>query len=64
VAAGLDEPTRAGFRRLLDLHLRYRFDSNGLDANHRRALRDGARLIAEALPQYPSIGKIRVGVDR
>ena len=40
VAAGLDEAARARFERVVELHLRYRFDPAGLDAAERRTLRE------------------------
>ena len=35
VAAGLDEATRRAFQRVLELHLRYRFDPAGIDHGER-----------------------------
>lgn len=62
-AAGIDETIQAHFEHLLDLHLRYRFDANGIDASDRRALRDAARQIEEALLRCRSIGHLKVEID-
>jgi hypothetical protein len=53
VAAGLDESARARFERLVDLHLRYRFDPAGLDAAERRVLRETALALRELLRDLP-----------
>jgi hypothetical protein len=47
-ATGIDEARRAQFERALQLHLRYRFDPEGLGASDRNALRGIAKLIGTA----------------
>jgi hypothetical protein len=53
VAAGLDEGARARFERVVELHLRYRFDPAGLDAAERRTLRETALSLRERLRTLP-----------
>ena len=53
VAAGLDEGARARFERVLELHLRYRFDPAGLDAAERRTLRETVLQLRERLRDLP-----------
>jgi hypothetical protein len=53
VAAGLDEAARARFERVVDLHLRYRFDPVGLDAAERETLRETARELVKATSTTP-----------
>jgi hypothetical protein len=48
-AASIDEARRAQFERALQLHLRFRFDPNGLNASDRTALRDLSLSSAEGL---------------
>jgi hypothetical protein len=40
----MGEERRREFARALQLHLRYRFDPDGLDSNDRETLRETARL--------------------
>jgi hypothetical protein len=53
VAAGLDEAARARFERVVELHLRYRFDPAGIDARERAALRETAFELRELLRDLP-----------
>ncbi len=55
--AGMDETTRSRVEAALQLHLRYRFDPDGLDRDKRETLRDATRSLTDALltslrPQY------------
>jgi hypothetical protein len=49
VTAREDETTRSRVEAALQLHLRYRFDPDGLEAIDRRTLCETAHLVAEAL---------------
>jgi len=49
VAAGLDDPTGDQLEDVLRLHLRYRFDPEGLDDAERIGLREGAMALAGRL---------------
>jgi hypothetical protein len=48
-AAGIDDATRARLERALQLHQRYRFDPDGLNASERTALRDFGHAFLEEL---------------
>jgi hypothetical protein len=55
VAAGLDDAARLRFERLVEMHLRYRFDPAGIDARERALLREVAAGLVEGLRGNRSI---------